>query len=292
MLAINTEEPSYTTLTTMPQVLPLQADEPLVSPEPTATPVPTPKPEPTAKPNLEFSCRGASADSFKFEVSGMLSYNNSAIPRAQVYIRSSADGGDSWEDFVLEQTSADGSFNTVWIPKTAGSYLLCAHWAGNGTLRWMNTTLSIALTSDSAGNVFSATSDADITGLSYDASSQTLSFTTNTTQTSTPISICIPKALVNDAKTLLQINIDGKTAEFITKSQNDLWIITCTANQGRHSTTVQIHPSTMMPPVSTPWLTIVIVIAIIIAVAAITTTIRRRRRTAATVAAILKQNRP
>jgi hypothetical protein len=291
--AINTEKQGYNPLADRPSVSLLQAfqeGEPTTTPEPTEKPTPTPKPEPTAKPNLEFDCQSVSANSLKFEITGRLSYNNSAIPRNQVYIRSSSDGGISWENFALEQTRADGSFTTTWIPKATGNYMICVHWAGNDTLRWMNTTLSLAVISDSDGNVFSASSNATITRLRYDTATQTLSFNTNGTQTSAPINICIPKVLVNDVQTL-QVKVDGKTVSFSNKGQNDIWAITCLADQGEHAIIVKIPLLEFMNPASNPWLTIVIVLVIIIAIVVILTTIRRRRKTAATVAAILKQNR-
>jgi hypothetical protein len=224
-------------------------------------------------------------------VSGRLSYNNSAIPSAKVFLRSSIDNGDTWEDFALEQTRADGSFNMIWIPKTTGNYLLCAYWEGNNTLRWMNTTQSLALTTDSSGKVFSASSNATITDLKYDSATQTLGFNTNTTQTSTPITITIPKTLIDDTQTL-QIKIDGKTTTtFSSKAQDDLWIITCQADQGKQSITIKIPQQSIMSPNTTPWLYIAIVIIALIIIVAIVTTIRRRRKTAATVAAILKETR-
>ncbi|MDR1992541.1 MAG: hypothetical protein LBQ98_03440 [Nitrososphaerota archaeon] len=271
----------------MPPVILIQTDT-TKTPEPTITP--TPKPEPTAKPTMDFSCQSIAADSFKFEISGTLSYNNSAIPNAQIYIRSSADNGDNWENFALAQTNKDGTFNTLWLPKTTGTYLLCAHWNGNDTLRWMNTTLSLAVTSDANSNTFATTSTSKITTLKYDPTTQTLSFNTNGTQTAI-INTYIPKTLVSDAKTL-QIKIDRQTAEFTSKAQDNLWLITCPVNQGIHSLTLQIPPQEIIDPNTIPWLTILIAIILLIVIVVIVITIRRRRKTAATVAAILKQNRP
>jgi len=296
MPAINTEKQNYTAVSAMPPISSLQAinfdpiSTPTPTPEPTVTPTPTPKPEPTIRPDLEFSCRSISANSLRVEVGGMLSYNNSAIPNARVFIRSSADNGENWEDFALEQTRADGSFSVPWIPKTTGSYLLSAHWSGNDTLRWMNTTISLALTTDSSGNVFAASSNSIITNLKYNTATQTLSFNTNTTQTSTPLNIYMSKEIINNAQSL-QIKIDGKAATFSSKSQDDIWIITCQTDQGRQTISAQLPSITFMDPASTPWLTIAIIVVALIIIVTIVTTIRRRRKTAATVAAILKESR-
>ncbi|MDR0471884.1 MAG: hypothetical protein LBH79_09235 [Nitrososphaerota archaeon] len=273
-----------------PTPTPTPTPTPSPTPEPTITPTPTPKPEPTTKPNLELTAKSASASNLRVEVSGKLSYNNSAIPLAKVFLRSNIDNGDTWEDFALEQTRTDGSFTTIWIPKTTGNYLLCAYWEGNSTLRWMNTTQSLAITTDASSNVFSASSNSTISGLKYDATTQTLSFSTNTTQTSAPITICIPKALINDAQSL-QIKIEGKTTTFSNKAQDDLWILTAQAEQGKQTITLQIPQQTFMNPNTTPWLYIVIIIIALIVVVVIVTSIRRRRKTAATVAAILKESR-
>gem|GEM_PF-1057817 len=273
-----------------PTPSPTPTPTPSPPPEPTTTPTPTPKPEPTTKPNLELECKSTSATNLRVEVSGKLSYNNSAIPRAKIFLKNSLDNGNTWEDFALEQTQADGSFNTLWIPKTTGNYLLCAYWEGNSILRWMNTTQNIAITKDNTDNIFSVSSNSTIAGLKYDTTTQTLSFNTNTTQTTTPITICIPKTLIKDAQTL-QIKIDGKTTTFSTKAQDDLWIITALADQGKQTITIQIPKQTLMNPNTTPWLAIAIIIIALIVVVVIVINIRRRRKTAATVAAILKETR-
>jgi hypothetical protein len=264
---------------------------PTPTPEPTATPVPTPRPEPTAKPDMEISCKSTAANSLKIEVTGTLGYNKSAISSVPIYISYSADAGNNWANFSLVQTDADGRFGTLWTPNATGSYLLCAQWEGNLTLRWMNATANLALTSDSAGNVFSVASNSTLSSLAYDSATQELSFTTNGTSSTTGyVTACIPKTLLNDAQTL-KVNIDGKPLAFDSKSQNDVWVITCTYTQSEHAFTIQIPLIQMLSPDSTPWVSIVIVIAILIALIAVVMAIRRRRRTAATVAAILKQSR-
>ncbi len=270
---------------------PTPTPTPTPTPEPTATPIPTPRPEPTAKPTIEIYCKStAAASDLKIEVTGTLTYNKTAIPGASIYLSYSADSGNRWENFSLLQTRTNGGFGAVWIPNATGNYLLNAQWDGNSTLHWMNATVNLALTPDSAGYVFSVVSNSTISGFDYNSTTQILSFNTNGTSSTTGYAqVCIPRTLVSDIQTL-GVNIDGKSIAFTSESQDDVWVISCVYTQSQHVFTLQIPFVEMLSPATTPW--IAIVIAILIALVAIAVVIRRRRRTAATVAAILKENRP
>ncbi len=192
----------------------------------------------------------------------------------------------------LVQTRSEGDFGALWIPNATGNYLLTAQWEGNSTLHWMNATVNLSLTPDSAGNVFSVESNSTISGFNYTFATQTLSFNTNGTSSTTGYAhVCIPKTLVTDIQTV-KVNIDGKPVTFTSESQDDVWVISCVYTQSQHAFTLQIPLMQVLSPATTPWITIVVVIAILIALVATAVVIRRRRRTAATVAAILKQNRP
>jgi hypothetical protein len=266
---------------------------PSPTPEPTVTPVPTPKPEPTAKPAITINCKSsAAAINLKVDVTGTLTYNKIAIPGASIYLSYSVDSGDKWANFSLVQTRSDGGFGALWIPNATGSYLLCAQWAGNDSLHWINATANLALTPDSAGNVFSVMSNSTISNLAYNSTTQLLSFNTNGTSSTTGYAqVCIPKTLVSDIQTL-GVNIDGKSTAFGVESQDDVWVISCLYTQSQQAFTLQIPFKQMLNPATTPWITIIVVIAILIALVATAVVIRRRRKTAATVAALLKQNRP
>jgi hypothetical protein len=272
---------------------PTPTPTPTPTPEPTATPIPTPRPEPTAKPTIEIYCQStAAASDLKVEVTGTLTYNKTAIPGASIYLSYSAEPGNIWENFSLVQTQSDGGFGAVWIPNATGNYLLNAQWDGNSTLHWMNATVNLALTPDSAGNVFSVVSNSTVSNFTYNSATQELGFNTNGTSSTTGYAhVCIPKTLVNDIQTI-EVNIDGKPVTFTSESHDDVWVISCVYTQSQHAFTVKIPFMQTLSPDTTPWITVVIVIAVLIALVAIAVVIRRRRRTAATVATILKQNRP
>lgn len=289
--AVNTGEPIYSPVDTeLP--FPFSTPTPTPTPEPTTTPTPTPKPEPTAKPTMDIYCTTTTSENkLRVEITGTLAYNKSAIPTAMVYLSYSADSGDSWQNFTLVHSQADGRFGAIWIPNATGNYLLNAHWAGNGTLHWVDATIGLAITSDSAGNVFSVASNSTISGFAYDQATQIFSFnTTGTSGTTGYAYICIPKTLVSDIQTL-SINIDGKPTEFTSENQAEIWVISCMYPQSEHVFTVQIPFMQVLSQDTIPWTPILIAIALVavIVLVAVALAIRRRRRTAATVAAILKQ---
>jgi hypothetical protein len=272
---------------------PTPTPTPTPTPEPTATPTPTPRPEPTAKPTITIDCKTtAAASNLKVKVTGTLTYNNTSIPSASIYVGYSADCGNKWENFSLVQTQADGGFETVWIPNATGNYLISAQWEGNTTLHWMNATVNLATTPDSADNEFSVTSNSTISNFTYNSVTQELSFNTNGTSSTTGYAhVCIPKTLVSDVQTI-EVNADGKPVTFTSESQDDVWVIFCVYTQSQHAFTVKIPFMQAISPATTPWIAIIIVIAVLIALVAVAVVIRRRRRTAATVASILKENRP
>ncbi|MCW3999084.1 MAG: hypothetical protein NWE93_02460 [Candidatus Bathyarchaeota archaeon] len=261
--------------------------------EPTVTPTPTPRPEPTEKPTLDMYCLStASVSNLKVNVTGSLTYNNTAIPNANIYLGYSADSGDTWQNFTFVQTRVDGSFGAVWIPNATGNYLMCAYWEGNWTLHWMNTTAALALAHDSAGNVFSVTSNSTVSGFTYNEDTQTVSLATNgTSSTLGYLQVSIPKTLLSDVETL-EVNIDGKTIEFTSVSQDETWVISCLYSQSAHTFTMQIPFKQVLSANETPWIAIVLIIILVLIALAALVVVRRRRRTAATVAAILKENRP
>ncbi|MCW4004025.1 MAG: hypothetical protein NWE95_08975 [Candidatus Bathyarchaeota archaeon] len=272
---------------------PFPTPTPTPPPEPTPTPVPTPRPEPSAKPTITIDCKTtASASNPKVQVTGTLTYNNTGISGAAIYVSYSVDDGNNWENFSLVQTHADGGYEAVWIPNATGNYLISAQWDGNDTLHWMNATANLATMPDLAGNQFSVVSNSTISNLAYNDAKQELSFNTNGTSSTTGyFHVCIPKTLVVDIQTV-EVNVDGTPVTFTSKSHTDVWVISCVYTQSQHAFTVKIPFMQTITPATIPWLAIVIVIVVLIAVLAIAVVIRRRRRTAATVAAILKQDRP
>jgi hypothetical protein len=286
---------AYTTLVGQlnPFPFPTITPTPTATPVPTVTPVPTPRPEPSARPTLELYCRStATVSTLQVDVTGTLTYNKTGIPNAAMYIGYSADGGDKWENFELVKTDAAGDFGATWIPNATGNYLMCAQWEGNLTLHWINATISLALTPDSAGNVFSVISNSTLADLTYDSETQELSFITNGTSSTGYVYACIPKALLSNIQAL-QVNIDGKSIAFGSESQNDVWIVSCVYAQSEHIFTIQIPFMQALDSDTIPWnvIAIVLVIVVLIVILAIAVIIRRRHRTAALVASILKQNR-
>ena len=272
---------------------PFPTPTPTPTPEPTATPIPTPRPEPSAKPTITIDCKTtADASNPKLQITGALTYNNTGIPSAAIYVSYSADYGNNWENFSLVQTHADGSYEAVWIPNATGNYLISAQWDGNDTLHWMNATINLATTPDLAGNQFSVVSNSTISNLAYNDAKQELSFNTKGTSSTTGyVHICIPKTLVVDIQTV-EVNLDSNPVAFTSEPHDDVWVISCVYTQSQHAFTVKIPFMQTITPATTPWLAIIIVIVVLIAVLVIAVVIRRRRRTAATVAAILKQDRP
>lgn len=291
--AVYATDISYTPLADDFNPFATPSPSPSPTPEPTPTPVPTPRPEPSAKPNIDVSLKNtATASSLKVDVSGTLSYNKTAIPNASVILSYSTDAGLNWTSFSLVQTRSDGSYSAVWLPNATGNYLINAYWDGNSTLHWMNATLGLALTPDSAGNVFSVVSNSTITGLNYNAETQKLTFNTNgTTGTTGYLYVFLSKTLVSDAQSLA-LNIDGKPTTFNSESQDDAWRISCTYTQSTHAFTVQVPFMQVLTPDQTPTVVVIIAVVALIVVVAVVVVVRRKRRTAASVAAILKENRP
>jgi hypothetical protein len=267
---------------------------PTPTPEPTVTPIPTPKPEPTVWPTLTIHCLStASTNNLKIQISGTLTYNNTGIPNAPVYVGYSADAGVNWKNVSLIQTHSDGAYATVWIPNATGNYLINVHWDGNQTLHWLDTTANLALTSDASGNEFSVVSNSTLTELTYNSAAKKLSFTTNgTSDTTGYLYVTIPKTLVSDTH-VLQFKVDGASTAFTTENQEDVWVISCVYSQSAHAFTLEIPSVVGVSPETVPWTTILLVLVIVaIIVGAVVVVIRRRRRTAATVASILKEKRP
>ncbi|MGD6807216.1 MAG: hypothetical protein ACQCN4_09690 [Candidatus Bathyarchaeia archaeon] len=269
---------------------------PTPTPTPEPTPTPTPKPEPTIWPILDIRCTtSASQSNVKVQVSGTLSYNQTAIPNAPIYIGyCSAINGTNWQNITLVPTRSDGTFGVVWLPPNAtDNYILNAHWGGNDTLHWLDAKVNLSLLADSSGNEFSVASNSTIYGFNYDPASQILSFNTNgTTGTAGYMYASIPKALVSDIQSV-QVTKDGQTVSYGKESNEDTWVISCVYSQSEHAFVVKIPFADAITPESIPWTVIVVIAAIVIlALVVVVVVVRRRRKMAATVASILKESRP
>ncbi len=281
-----------TVVADFPDLFATPTPTPTTPPDP--TPTPTPKPEPTAWPVLDIKVlSSAQAADLKVHVTGTLTYNNISIPNASVYVGYSTDGGVNWQNFSWVQTRNDGIYGTVWLPNSTANYKLNAHWEGNDTLHWLDATADLALTSDVEGNEFSVVSNHTINALAYNVTTQKLTFSVNGTSEAGYAYLTIPKSLVSNTH-IVGVLIDGNYAEFATESQDDVWVLFCTYDEGEHSFSVQVPFVDSFIPDDTPWTLIfaIVGVAVLVIVVAVVLAIRRRRKTAATVASILKENRP
>ena len=232
---------------------------------------------------LTLSCVSATAQqTFNvYTVSGDLTFNDTGISGAPIYISDSVNGGESWRDLALVYTDSDGRFSAMWLPTITGNYMLKTVFRGDENYLGAINIISFAIQPNSDKNVFSITSNSTITALNFDAVSKQLSFNVSGTNgTSGYTYVFIPKALLNDTSTL-DVRLDGNPIDYTTQSQNDGWLLYFSYHHSMHTATISLDSSVSSVAMTSgiqfnvgDFILIVVSVAIVLVVAVLVVALR------------------
>ena len=266
--------------TPSPSATPIPTPKPTATPIPTAkpTPVPTPTPTPKAKAILELSCSSSiSYANFKVDVSGRLTDGGVGISNADIYLSYSVNAGNSWVDLTTVSTDDNGDFVATWLAQVTGNYLLNATYKGNSDYAEASKIVNFAVTPMAEQSVFWVTSNSTVTALSFNSTSQEVSFTVNGTTGSTGfVNICIPKSLISDASAL-KVYLDGTPLTYTTTMQDDSVLVSFTYHHSIHEVTINLSASDTVSNNGFDQLIIVGAVAVVIVVVAVALLIVKKK---------------
>ena len=249
------------------------------------TPSPSPTPSPLPKPTLSVSCiSSTSYNSFNVEINGTLAFNGPGISGVPILLSYSVNGGASWQSLTTVNTDSIGNFLAQWLPSASGNYLLNATYAGSATYSSVSTIVNLAVmpfAAPSATDVFSVASNATVTNLAFNSTTNELSFTVSGPSGTTGYAdVCIAKSLVSDASAITAYK-DGNVIGFTVTSTADSWILHFTFGLSTHQITIYLASKTVVAATSLnlkSWLWLILVaVVVVVAVAAIMTWFRRNK---------------
>jgi hypothetical protein len=249
------------------------------APSPSPSPIPTPTEQPQQPKNwsaLEVSCQSTALYmNFKVDIIGRLFSCSGGIADAQVLLSYSVNAGESWLDLTTAITDSDGAFSEVWMPHASGYYLLKADFRGNADYYEANRTVNFVVLPFEEKHVFSVTSNSTVTALSFDSTSQTLSFSVNGTSNTTGyVSLSLPKSLVSETSTL-KVYLDNEPLAYTAIAENDALLVTFTYHHSSHEVAIQMNQSNSANDVYF-WIAVVVVI-ILVAVVSVVEAVKRRK---------------
>jgi hypothetical protein len=200
---------------------------------------------------------GTSASSmfagFKVDVSGTLRdvYGNGLIGKT-VVLSYSFSGIDTWDPITSCTTDDLGNYAATWIPTATGAFTLKATWSGTDTVSAAasNTTLTCLSYEE---YVFSVESNSTITGLTFNAADQNLSFTaTGADGTKGYVRATVAKSLASNPAGI-KVLIDGTQIACSPTSTSDSSLIYFTYQHSTHNVLIDLSAAVAEPtPTPTP----------------------------------------
>jgi hypothetical protein len=170
----------------------------------------------------------------------------------------SVSGGVSWQNLAYIITGDDGNLTCVWNPSSSGNYVIEAVWSGSSEYSSVNATYNFAVEpfNNQNQNVFSVTSNSNLTSLTFNSTQNQLSFVVSgPSGTSGLTEVCIPQSLIPDISTLA-VTLDGDTINYTANSSNNVWIITLTYQNNSHAIVMDLDssptPTTTSEPTENP----------------------------------------
>ncbi len=241
---------------------------------PTVVPTPTPTPTPASNlpsPNLSFVCISSTTTSgFNVQIQGSLTGDGAGLPDAGIQLSDSVTGGATWQDLAYLKTGNDGNFSCVWNPSVSGFYGIEATWSGDSDYSSASAVYNFAIEpfNSQNQNVFSVTSNSTLTSLTFDSTTNELSFGVSGPSGTTGFTeVCVPQSLIPDISKL-NVTLDGGTINYNSISEGNVWLISFTYHHSSHTVVITFGSQTSIVPefptlIILPLLATVILLSII-----------------------------
>jgi hypothetical protein len=275
-----TSEPTPT-----PTQNPTPTNTPTISPNPTPTPNPTPKPSPNPTPTLPtptlaFTCISSTASSgFSVQIQGSLTYNGVGLYCAGIQLSDSVNGGATWQDLTYVSTDENGSFSCVWNPSVSGNYGIEAKWLGDNQYSNASAVYNFAIApfSNKGQNVFSVTSNSTLTSLTFDSTTDALSFKVFGPSGTTGLTkVCIPQSLIQDISKV-NVTLDGAAIKYNCIWEGNVSLLTFAYHHSSHNVVISLDSTPTN--VSSTTFPIWIILPLLLFVFSVAVIIRHRKTT-------------
>lgn len=166
--------------------------------------------------------------------------NGYSIPGASLLATYSIAGEQSWHDIASFNTTTNGNYNVEWVPDITGNYSIRVSWEGSENAEGTEASVNLAVTPLEQKYVFSVVSNSTISGLAFNSTSKTLSFTLDgPSGTEGYANVTIAKELIADPNGM-KVYLDGYQIDHTTIANDASWLLHFTYQQSTHKAVVDL----------------------------------------------------
>lgn len=193
------------------------------------------------KPSLDISCKSSTAHyGLNVEIKGSLTLNETTVENAPILLSYSVNGGKSWQDLTMINTSSDGTFSVIWNPRVTGIFLIKAVYEGNADYLGTTSEVNLSVIQDEEENLFSVNSNSTVSSLYFNSTRGILSFSVNGDSGTTGyVDVYVAKTLVQNAEGF-EVYLDGIKLDSIISSTDYSWRLYFVYNHSMHSVIVYL----------------------------------------------------
>ncbi len=194
------------------------------------------------------------------------------LPSEPVAVLYSIPGVSDWYPLASAITDSSGAYSVDWIPSANGNFRLRAQWSGNDNLVGCSVEKNVSILRGLGENSFVAESNSTLTSLSFNATSQEISFTVSgVSGTFGYVRFAISKTLLpvlDDFK----IYMDGKEVNFTATEEADSYVLFFEYHHSTHDVILKI------PAVTTPELQSWILVPLLVGLALFAVALKKKTR--------------
>jgi len=178
--------------------------------------------------------------------------NDSLLGANKTIILSYAVGNsESWFQIGSGQTDALGEYNIQWVPAASGTFLLRTEWSGDTTYSGTSNSTTLSFLPYQNQKVFCVESNSTVTGLEFNDSNRTLTFTVSGPNgTIGYTKVVTAKSLISDASGITTL-VDGKAVNVTVSSTNETWILEFTYHHSTHQVNINLNSQAEKNPKAT-----------------------------------------
>jgi len=178
---------------------------------------------------------------FMVNITGSLSDANKTHLEDKAVSLFYTSGDNPWFLISSDKTDQFGLYSVQWIPPATGYFQIMAQWAGNVTHLGASNSTTLNTLPYQNRYVFSVESNSTISELSFNTTSQELSFVaTGPTGTNGYVKITLAKSLVSDA-TGIKVYVDNESINYSVKSFGDSWLLLFEYLHSSHTVTLVLN---------------------------------------------------
>jgi hypothetical protein len=212
---------------------------------PPANPTSTPTPNPTPTLPSTFLTMSAQATNpevgSSVNVNGRLSDQNANyLSNKTVVLSYTVSNVTSWSEIGSGKTNAAGEYSIQWLIPASGTFTLKTQWAGDQSYLGSSNSTTLSILPYQAQKVFFVESNSTVTGLTFNSSDLTLSFTVSgASGTKGYVKTTISKSMVQNF-TGITVTLDGKELNATVSSTETCWVVTFNYSHSTHQVAITL----------------------------------------------------